>query len=86
VFCLSDPNSLEVLQTISDLDIRVIVVSILTPIYLVQTPWVGSAVAVYGWGEESFRAGFSVLAGQMEAEGRLPIRLDHPVAVGPAPE
>jgi len=81
LYCLSDPNSLEVLQEIADMDVRVIVMSILTPIYLLETPWVQSAVAVYGWGDESFRAGFSVLTGQMEAEGTVPIRLDHPAAI-----
>lgn len=81
LYCLSDPNSLEVLQEIAETNIRVIVMSILTPIYLLETPWVQSAVAVYGWGDESFRAGFSVLAGQMDAEGTLPIRLDHPAAI-----
>jgi beta-N-acetylhexosaminidase len=81
IFCLSDPNSLEVLQEASDTETRVIVLSILTPIYLLETPWVRSAVAVYGWGEESFRAGFSVILGTMEAEGTLPISLDHPAAM-----
>ncbi|MBU8912874.1 MAG: glycoside hydrolase family 3 protein [Spirochaetales bacterium] len=81
LYCLSDPNSLEVLQEIAETDVRVIVMSILTPVYLLELPWVQSAVAVYGWGDESFRAGFSVLAGQMDAEGTLPIRLDHPAAI-----
>ncbi len=81
LYCLSDPNSLEVLQEIAETNIRVIVMSILTPVYFLELPWVQSAVAVYGWGDESFRAGFSVLAGQMDAEGTLPIRLDHPAAI-----
>ena len=81
LFCLSDPNSLEVLQEIAELDLRVVVMSILTPIYLLETPWIQSAVAVYGWGDESFRAGFSVLNGDMGAEGTAPIRLDHPAAI-----
>jgi beta-N-acetylhexosaminidase len=86
VFCLSDPNSLEVLQEAASSDLRVIVFSILTPIYLLETPWVQSAIAVYGWGDESFRAGFSVLTGHMEPEGVLPIRLDHPAAIVPPSE
>ncbi len=81
IFCLSDPNSLEVLKEAAESEVRVIVLSILTPIYLLETPWVESAVAVYGWGEESFRAGFSVIVGAMEAEGRLPISFDHPAAM-----
>lgn len=85
IFCLSDPNSLEVLGEAEGSDTRVIVMSILTPVYLLETPWVESAIAIYGWGEESFRAGFSVITGAMEAEGSLPIRLDHPASLPASP-
>jgi len=75
VFCLSDPGTLGVLEGLEDVEATVIVMSILTPIYLSEVPWVGSSVAVFGWGEESFRAGFSVIQGDMTAEGHLPVRL-----------
>ncbi len=73
VYCLSDPNTLEVLQTIEAEHPKVIVISVLSPIYLRETPWVDTAIAVYGWGIESYRAGFSVLLGTMGAGGTLPI-------------
>lgn len=80
IYCLSDPNSLEVLQTIEDEHPRVIVISVLSPVYLAELPWVASAIAIYGWGIESYRAGFSVLRGSIQAHGSLPIDL-----IAPAP-
>jgi beta-N-acetylhexosaminidase len=73
IFCLSDPNTAEVLSVLNDSDARVIVFSILTPIYLRELPWVRSAIAVYGWGDDSFRAGFSVLLGRADAHGTSPV-------------
>lgn len=76
VLCLSDPHTMELAAAVEELGPRVIVFSILTPIYLRELPWVESAVAVYGWGEESFRAGFSALTGRIEPQGAMPILLD----------
>lgn len=73
IFCLSYPFSLDLLNSLKDSGAHVIVYSILTPIYLRQAPWVQSAIAVYGWGVESFQAGFSALTGSYVPEGRLPI-------------
>ncbi len=73
IFCLSDPRTLQILSALEGLDVRIIVFSILTPIYLRELPWVDSALAVYGWGEESFRAGFSALLGRFVPSGRLPV-------------
>jgi beta-N-acetylhexosaminidase len=75
IFCLSNPNSLEVLQSVKDFKGKIIVFSILTPIYLIDLPWVSAALAVYGWSVESFKAGFAVLRGDFVPEGRLPIKL-----------
>jgi beta-N-acetylhexosaminidase len=81
VFCLANYNSLEVLETLYDFTGTLVVVSTLSPTYLRDTPWVQTALAVYGTGRESFRAGFAALAGDFEPEGRLPVDfLDgHPV-------
>ena len=80
VFCLSDPSSLTVIQAVSGLPVKVVVFSVLTPIYLTELPWVESALAVYGWGNESFRAGFSLLTGRIGPQGVLPIALGPPNA------
>jgi beta-N-acetylhexosaminidase len=75
IFCLSDPRTLQILSSLADLDVRVIVFSILTPIYLRELPWVDTAIAVYGWGDESFRAGFSAMLGRITPSGRLPVSI-----------
>jgi beta-N-acetylhexosaminidase len=73
IFCLSNPNSLEILKELQEVPSDIIVFSVLTPIYLRETPWVSSSLAVYGVGEESFKAGFAVLAGDYKPEGNVPI-------------
>ncbi|MFW5737304.1 MAG: glycoside hydrolase family 3 protein [Spirochaetota bacterium] len=76
IFCLSDPNTAGVLAEARDVDVDLTVFSILTPVYLRAAPWVDSAIAVYGWGEESFRAGYSVLLGRIAPEGSAPVTVD----------
>ena len=73
MFCLANYNSLEILETLRDIHATLVVVSALSPVYLRDTPWVQTALAVYGTGNESFRAGFAVLAGDFEPEGRIPV-------------
>ncbi len=74
IYCLSHPNSLQVLQAAAPREATVIVLSILTPVYLAEIPWVDAAVAVYGWGSESFEAGYAAIAGEFEPTGRMPVR------------
>ena len=76
VFLLSDPNSMQVLNTIRDAGIDVIVYSILTPVYLADLPWIDAAIAVYGWGVESFETGFAAIRGDFAPSGRLPVTID----------
>jgi beta-N-acetylhexosaminidase len=72
IFCLSDTESLNYLRSIQDLNKRVIVISVLNPVYLESVPWVNGAIAVYSYAPESFTAAFSVLAGRIGAAGKLP--------------
>jgi len=73
VFCLANYNSLEVLGRMRDLAPRLLVVSTLSPVHLGEASWIETAVAVYGTGRDSFRAGFAVLAGDIAATGRMPV-------------
>jgi beta-N-acetylhexosaminidase len=73
VFCLADRDSLAVLDRMRDLGPRLLVVSALSPVYLADAPWVQTAIAVYGTGRDSFRAGFAALAGEIAAPGRMPV-------------
>jgi beta-N-acetylhexosaminidase len=76
VFCLANYNSLAVLRQLRDLGPKLLVVSALSPVYLAEAPWVSTAVAVYGSGRDSFRAGFAVLAGEIAAAGTMPVSFD----------
>jgi beta-N-acetylhexosaminidase len=73
VFCLANYNSLEILETLESFSGTLVVLSTLSPVYLRDTPWVRTALAVYGTGKESFRAGFAALSGDFEPEGRIPV-------------
>jgi beta-N-acetylhexosaminidase len=75
IFCVANPNSAQVLEALEDVPARIIVVSVLTPVYLQRCPWVETAVAVYGTGDESYAAGYAALRGLIEAQGELPITL-----------
>jgi beta-N-acetylhexosaminidase len=75
VFCLSDPATREILRTAEAFGERISVMSILTPVYLQELPWVSAAVAIYGWGVDSFHAGFATLRGEIRAEGTLPVSI-----------
>ena len=79
IFCLSGPETLSLLVSLENAAAEVLVFSILTPVYLSEVPWVESAIAVYGWGVESFQAGFSVLSGDFDADGSLPVQLGDPL-------
>jgi beta-N-acetylhexosaminidase len=72
VFCLSNREGLQFLRSIEKLGKRVIVLSVLNPVYLESVPWVDGAVAVYSYAPESFTAAFSVLSGRIPPGGRPP--------------
>ncbi len=76
IFLLMNYNSAEVLAGLAPYAGRVLVVSALTPVYLLDLPWVRTAVAVYGANRDSYRAGLAALAGELAAEGRLPIAFE----------
>jgi beta-N-acetylhexosaminidase len=74
IFCLSDAEGLYFLRALQGLGKRVIVFSVLSPVYLEQAPWIDGAIAVYSYAPESFVAGFSAILGRIAAQGRLPLR------------
>jgi beta-N-acetylhexosaminidase len=72
ILCLSDSIDLRILRSLQQLDKRVIVFSILSPVHIESVPWVTGAVAVYSYAPESFAAGFSAILGRIPALGVLP--------------
>ncbi|MBI9105199.1 MAG: glycoside hydrolase family 3 protein [Spirochaetales bacterium] len=73
IYCLANPNSVQVLKEIEGTTADVIVLSVLTPIYLKEMNWIKNAVAVYGTSRESFQAGFAALSGTISPQGVLPL-------------
>ncbi len=86
IFCIANYNSLDVLKDLKPIAHRLIVISTLSPVYLADVPWVETAVAVYGTGHDSFRAGFGVLAGDYKATGVLPIKFTQPLPAASRPQ
>jgi beta-N-acetylhexosaminidase len=78
IFCLSDSEGLSALRNLRGLGKRVIVFSVLSPVYLDQVPWVDGALAVYSYAPESFVAGFSFMLGRIGAQGQLPLQAASP--------
>jgi beta-N-acetylhexosaminidase len=72
IFCLSDTAGVRMLRRLEPLKKKVIVLSVLSPVYLESVPWVDGAVAVYSYAPESLAAGFSTIIGKITAEGKLP--------------
>jgi beta-N-acetylhexosaminidase len=76
IFCISKAEGLPFLQSLQGLHKRVIVLSVLSPVYLNTVPWVDGAIAVYSYARESFIAGFSAILGRIPPEGTLPFSLN----------
>ncbi|GHV11650.1 glycosyl hydrolase [Spirochaetia bacterium] len=72
IFCLSNTEGLNFLRILEPLKKRVIVFSVLSPVYLESVPWADGAIAVYSYARESFAAGFSAILGRIPAGGKLP--------------
>jgi beta-N-acetylhexosaminidase len=74
IFCLSDAAGLSQLRALRSLGKRIIIFSVLSPVYLDEASWADGAIAVYSYAPESFLAGFSVLLGRISGQGRLPFQ------------
>jgi beta-N-acetylhexosaminidase len=74
IFVLSTPGSLAYLKALAPWKDRVAVVSVLSPVYLKDVPWVRDAVAVYGTNPAAFEVAAAALAGDIRPRGRLPFR------------
>jgi beta-N-acetylhexosaminidase len=73
IFCISNAGHLRVLKSLRPLGKRLILFSVLSPVYLEEASWVDGAIAVYSYAPESFVAGFSALLGRIPARGKLPL-------------
>ncbi len=76
IFNLHNSNSLSILKRLEAIKDKLVVFSVLTPVYLAEVPWVETAIAVYGTGDDSFKAGYSVLAGDYKPESIIPVHIE----------
>lgn len=76
IFNLHNKDSLEILKRLESIKEKLIIFSVLTPVYLAEVPWVNTAIAVYGTGDASFKAGYSVLSGDYEPESIIPVFIE----------
>ena len=76
IFCMSDESDLRLLRNLRGLNRKIIVFSILSPVYLSGLDWVDGALAVYSYAPVSFNAGFSAILGRIPGEGAIPFPLE----------
>jgi beta-N-acetylhexosaminidase len=72
IFYLEKKEGINVLRTLRALGKKIIVLSVLSPAYLEEVPWVDGAIAVYSDSYESLVAGFSAITGKIDASGEVP--------------
>jgi beta-N-acetylhexosaminidase len=76
IFHLANDEGVEVLRSLRSLGKNIIVLSVLSPAYLNEVPWIDAAVAVYGNSPDSLVAGFSAILGTIPAGGTVPFTLN----------
>lgn len=76
IFNLHNSQSLSILKRLESIKEKLVVLSVLTPVYLAETPWVETAIAVYGTGDDSFQAGYSVLVGDYTPDSIIPVNIE----------
>lgn len=74
VFVLATPGGLTYLKALAPYADKIAVVSVLSPVYLRDVPWVRDAVAVFGTNAIAFEVAAAVVAGDYVPRGRLPLR------------
>jgi len=74
VFVLATPGSLTYLKALEPYREKLAVVSVLSPVYLREVPWIKDAVAVFGTNAAAFDVAAAVLAGDLNPPGKLPFR------------
>lgn len=74
VVCVANPAGAAFARAAEDAGKRLYIVSALNPTHSFEFRDYATVVAVYSYAKESFKAAFAVLAGDIEAPGRLPIK------------
>jgi beta-N-acetylhexosaminidase len=74
IFVLATPGGLTYLKALEPWKDKLAVVSLLSPVYLAEVPWVRDSVAVFGTNAAAFDVAAAAVAGDISPEGRLPLQ------------
>ena len=74
VFVLAVPGGVAYLKALEPWKDRLAVISLLSPVYLREVPWVRNAIAVFGTNPAAFEVATAALAGDFTPRGRLPLK------------
>ena len=75
IFCVSDPGSARLAKSLKDSGCRVIIISILSPNYVIDLDFADTILLAYSYSDFSFQAVAAALAGEIDISGNLPITL-----------
>lgn len=74
IFCVADPSSAKMVRCLKNLGKKVIILSVLTPVYVLDYNWADSILLGYGYSPYSFKALFGALCGDFVPKGTLPLQ------------
>ncbi|MDR2897732.1 MAG: glycoside hydrolase family 3 protein [Spirochaetaceae bacterium] len=73
IFCVTNRESLDILNRLRTLSKRVIVVSAMSPVFILDLEWPDTIIAAYSYSPFSFQAAFGVIAGDFTPQGTFPL-------------
>jgi beta-N-acetylhexosaminidase len=75
IVCVADSEGMQFAYEAHSAGCKVAIVSVLSPIAVKYANWADAIVAVYHYADICLDAGFKVLAGRIQARGKLPIEV-----------
>lgn len=74
ICCVANAQSARIAQTLKESGKRIIIFSIMSPVYALNLDWADSVIMGYSWSAYTFDAMFGALTGEYTAEGVLPFK------------
>lgn len=78
IFCLANAEGLSILKELEKSGKRIIVISGMSPVFILNLTFPDTILAMYSYSPYSFTASFAVLAGDFIPTGILPIKENTP--------
>ncbi|MDR1748668.1 MAG: glycoside hydrolase family 3 protein [Spirochaetaceae bacterium] len=73
IFCVTNRESLAILNRLRNLNKKVIVISVLSPVFILNLEWPDTIIAAYSYSPFSFQAAFGAIAGDFYPQGIFPL-------------